>query len=197
MRKTTLTGLLAAMAVMAAAIVGLLLPSAASAATSSSVVEAASTAACVPYPPGSSAASIAVSASEVNPGESITVTGKGFVKGAAITLFLYPKANPSDKATVASLHADSTGAFSTSITMPLDAVGNQIISVNGSASCPADPVQVSVIGPAPTSASSGSGQPPAVTGTDIGLMVAVAAILVGAGAVFTRGGRRRRAAAHH
>lgn len=181
MRKSAWTGLLAVAALIAAALVGFLVPSSASA---------------DPYNPGT-CGSLAVSATVVNPGEPLTVTGSGFAPGAIVHLTLYPKVTgPSGPTTkYGPVTADASGNFTLSIVMPVGAIGNQIlVSDNVGAGCPADPVQFRVLG-AGGSTSPGTG-PPAHTGVDIALMVGIGAVLLGAGVLFTQGGRRRRAATH-
>jgi hypothetical protein len=184
MRKSIWTALFSVVGLMAAAVVGLLVPSSASAATPST---------CGTYPVGTGA-SIAVSATSVNPGDKITVTGQGFDPGATVALTLYPKSDPSAVQTIKTVTASSKGKFRTFITMPLDAVGNQILTANGNAQCPADPVQIFVKGAGASGSPTGTGSnpgTPAMTGVDVALLIVAAGVLLGAGVIFTRGGRRR------
>jgi len=178
MRKSAWTGLLAVATLIAAAIVGFLLPSSASADD--------------PYN-GGKCASIAVSATVVNPGESITVTGKDFDPNQVVTLTLTPASNGTGVVKhYGPVNADSKGAFTLEIVMPLKSTGNQILASDGiQAGCPADPIQITIGG-----TQGGGSQPPAHTGVDIALMVGVAAILLAAGVLFTRSGMRRRATSH-
>jgi hypothetical protein len=146
---------------------------------------------------GKVCASIAVSSTTVNPGESITVTGKDFKAGSAVHLTLYPQSDPSKKKHYPAITASSGGTFTDTIVLPSTARGNQVLVSDGIASgCPADPIQIDVLGAGSSASSGGSSTPPAVTGVDIALLTAIAAALVGAGVVFTRGGRQRRRAAH-
>jgi len=186
MRKSAWTGLLAVATLIAAALVGFLLP------TSASADDAYNFGTC---------GSIAVSATNVNPGESITVTGSGFVAHKVVHLTLTPAAD----GTGAIKHygpvtTDAHGKFTLSIVMPLKSTGHQIltsdsvgtITRNGvKETCPADPIQLLIN----AGGNGGSSQPPAHTGVDIALLFGVAAILLGAGVLFTRGGKRRRIAA--
>src|SRR4051794_9163574 len=111
MRKSVWTGFLAVAGMLAAAGIGLLAPSPASA-----------------Y--GNVCASIAVSATVVNPGETITVTGSKFEPNSVVHLTLYPKATgPSGPKTVfGPINTDASGKFTFKIVMPLDATGNQILT---------------------------------------------------------------------
>jgi len=185
MRKSAWTGLLAVATLIAAALVGFLLPTSASADD--------------PYNSGT-CGSIAVSATVVNPGETITVTGQGFVAHKVVHLTLKPAADGTGSVKhYGPVTADSKGKFTLAIVMPKNSTGHQILSSdsvgtitrNGiKETCPADPIQLLI-----NAGSTGGSQPPAHTGVDIALLFGVAVVLLGAGVLFTRGGKRRRAAA--
>jgi hypothetical protein len=146
-------------------------------------------AATAPYPP-QFCPTIAVSTTTPFPGEVITVTGSGFKADQSLTLVL----QPSPVTTLAHVTADSSGAFSTRITLPAGASGSHVIVADGSgSSCPVDPIQIQVAG---TSHSPSGGGGLASTGVDILVAVAVALSLICAGLVLTRGGRRRHRSAH-
>ena len=143
------------------------------------------------YPP-TTCATIAVSTTTPRPGQTITVTGEEFQSNVQVTITMTPYG-----ITLAKVTTDSNGKFSTGITMPLDARGDQLIHANGPGKvCPADPIQITVSGGAPGGGSGGAGGgtggPPAMTGVDVALLVGVALALLGAGVLFTRGGRRTR-----
>jgi hypothetical protein len=142
------------------------------------------------YPP-TTCATIAVSTTTPRPGQTITVTGEEFQANAQVTLTMTPYG-----ITLAKVTTDSNGKFSTGVTIPLDARGHQLIHANGPGKvCPADPIQITVSGGAGGGGSTGTGGtggPPAMTGVDVALLVGVALALLGAGVLFTRGGRRSR-----
>ena len=162
------------------------------------------------YPP-STCATISVSTTTPDVGQSITVTGEQFLASIPVTLYLTPKADyPGGSTTgkpagssilLTTVTSDANGSYSTQVTMPANAEGNQIISASSKGKiCPADPIQIQVgqgAGGGGSSSGSGGGQPPAMTGTDIGLLVALALVLLTAGALFARSGKRRHATARH
>jgi hypothetical protein len=125
----------------------------------------------------------------VTPGETITVTGKQFKGNVDVLLRLYPASDPDVTTLTKSVHTNgANGSFTTTITMPLTVTESQILTADGLAGCPADPIQIFIS--APTGTGTGP-HTPAMTGVDVALLIAAAGALIGAGVVFTRGGRRR------
>ena len=143
------------------------------------------------YPP-STCATIAVSTTTPNPGQTITVTGEQFKANVSVTITMTPYG-----ITLAKVTTDSNGKFSAQVTMPSDARGHQLIHANGQGRiCAADPIQITINGGG-TSGGGGSGGPPAMTGVDIALLTGIALALLVAGVLFSRSGRRRHASARH
>jgi hypothetical protein len=143
------------------------------------------------YPP-TTCATISVSTTTPNPGQTITVTGEQFKAGVHVTLTMTPYG-----ITLAKVTTDSDGKFSAQVTMPLDARGHQLIHADGQAkNCPADPIQITVQGNGNGNGGGGNGGPPAMTGVDIALLTGVALALLVAGLLFARSGRRRHASSH-
>ncbi len=143
------------------------------------------------YPP-TTCATISVSTTTPHVGEAIAVTGANFKPNVTVTL----KLTPADEI-VGTPRTDADGKFSTTITMPADSEGNQLLSAVGEPKvCPADPIHLVVSGNGGSSSSGGGGggQPPAMTGLDVALLIGIALALLGAGVLFTRGGKHRRRA---
>lgn len=149
----------------------------------------AQAATCPTYPP-TPGATLSVSATVVNAGDSITVTGANFVAGASVRLELH-----SDPVTLATVTVGADGTFSTEVTIPdsfANTGGHELVAVGGqSEACPADPAAISVGGgDSPLSPPGGL----SFTGTTVATYLLVAAALIGAGVLLARSGRRGRPA---
>lgn len=157
---------------------------------SSGGASAAPTADTTPYPPPSCPL-LTISTTTPFPGQTITVAGSNFTAGAAVTIEL------DTNVTLAHVTASPSGAFSTSVTVPSDAVGNHVIRAVGTnlGNCPVGPIQITVSGVAPSSASNGGGL--ASTGVDILAGLAIALTLLAIGAFMTGAGKRRAHSGRH
>jgi hypothetical protein len=93
-------------------------------------------------------------------------------------------------------HTDASGHFDPQVTMPTGLSGSQLLVGVGATGQGYDFSFLTLTVAGTGGTSSGTGQPPAHTGVDIALMLSAAAVLIGAGVVFMRGGRRRRLASH-
>ena len=146
---------------------------------------AAAPASTTPYPPPSCPL-LTISTTTPFPGETITVAGTNFTPGASVDIDL------DTNTTLGHATADASGNFSVHVTLPAGVTGNHVIRAVGTGlgNCPVDPIQINASGAEGSSSSSGG---LASTGVDILTGIAVALALVGAGVLFTRGGRRR----HH
>lgn len=155
----------------------------------------------VAYPP-TICPTIAVSTTTPLAGEAITVSGMNFVAGATVRLEL-----DSSATVLKTVTASASGTFTTQVTMPADLLGSHTILASGGGGgpgCPADPIQIvqvhgpggsgveatSVPGAGAGGANSGGGT--AFTGVDVLLLVIIAGLLVTAGVMLNRGGKRRR-----
>jgi hypothetical protein len=154
------------------------------------------------YPP-SICSTLAVSSTNPNLGESITVTGENFEPNGSITLVLTPRKSASSfvagsSITLKTVTSDASGAFSTTVTMPSSTAnaGHYVLTATTgatrSSTCPADPVIALSLGLNGTTTGSGttSGGGTAFTGLDVLGLGIVAALLVGVGALFVYRGRR-------
>jgi hypothetical protein len=123
-------------------------------------------------------------------GQTITVAGAAFAPNRALTITLRPKST-----VLANVTTAANGAFSTKVTIPANVTGTQTIATSAGASaagCPLDPITIqiaSVVTTPPTS-------PLGSTGVDVLTAVAVALVLICAGLMLTRGGRRHARGAH-
>jgi hypothetical protein len=147
----------------------------------------------VAYPP-TICPTIAVSTTTPLVGEAITVSGVNFTANAHVRLELHTKVY-----VLANVTTSAQGTFSTSVTMPAGVVGSHtIVAIGGGAvpGCPAEPIQiVKVQPPGGNGGGNGGGSNgggTAFTGVDVLLLVLIAALLVGAGVMLNRGGKRRR-----
>jgi hypothetical protein len=152
---------------------------------------------------GPNAPSITTNVSVVVPGGSLVVSGSGFQPGEAVTLQLF-----STPVTLGTTSVDSTGAFSTSVTIPVSTpLGNHTIVATGGTSGSTASTSIVVVAATTTGASTGgasggasgssSGGSLAFTGTDIAAMAGVGAIALALGGMLVFAGRRRRVTADH
>ena len=138
----------------------------------------------------------------VAPSQVLTVTGGGFAPFATITLGFY--STPTTLGTVA---ADASGAFTTKVTVPADALGHHTIAAAGTGSN-GDPLYLSasttVVKPGGSGSNGAGSNGAASSGTTVantGLpedavssgILAALAVLLGALALAVRAVRRRRA----
>lgn len=135
--------------------------------------------------------SLSVSTTNPLPGQSITVSGENFTPNASVRLELH-----TDVIVLKTVTADANGSFSTSVTLPDDVVGtHSIVAATGapnSSDCPGNPVVIIHIQTGGSSTSTGGHHGgTSFTGVDVLAMLVGAAVLIGAGVAFNRGGRRR------
>jgi hypothetical protein len=150
------------------------------------------------YPP-TVCSTLSVSTTNPLPGATITVSGTNFTPDAGVRIELHTTIY-----VLKTVTADASGSFSTEVTLPAGVTGtHQIVAATGAirgANCPGDPfvtIHIQTRGLEGSTAANpgGNGHGTAFTGVDILLLVAVAALLVGAGYAFNRGGRRRHGSA--
>lgn len=142
-----------------------------------------------PYPP-STCSLLSVSTTFANPGDSITVSGADFVPGSTVQIIIV-----SPHTTLATVTTGTAGTFSAAVTVPNLAAGSyQITATSTRLACPVNTLTITV-GTEPNSGGTG-GHTPANTGVDVLLLVGTGAVLLAAGLVVNRSGRRRRHAAH-
>jgi alpha-L-fucosidase len=140
------------------------------------------------YPPTTCPGTLSVSTTHPLPGETITVTGHNFTPGANVHLVLHTVTYD-----LGTFKADAQGSFTAQVKLPDGVVGQHlVVAVSGAPhvrQCPGETIQIQ----APGGTSTGPGGPPGTsfTGTDLLLILLAAAVLLGAGAIFLRSGRRR------
>ena len=145
------------------------------------------------YPP-TTCATLGVSTTHPAVGAKVTVTGANFVPNHQVKLVLKTKTY-----FLVSLTTDASGAFSVQVQLPAGVTGqHRILAIGGSPNgngCPSNPVQIINVhgpgSPTATSTATPSGGPPAFTGVDIAALLAAAAVLIAAGVLFARSGKRR------
>lgn len=142
------------------------------------------------YPP-SICATLSISTTTPLSGEQITVSGSDFKPNASVRLELHP-----DSVVLKTATTDSTGAFSTLVTLPSGLTGTHtIVAATGffseGGTCPPPSISIGIEGSS-SSAGNGHNGGTSSTGEDILIMLAAAAVLIGAGVAFNRSGKRRR-----
>jgi hypothetical protein len=139
---------------------------------------------------GGKCSSLAVSTTNPLPGQEITVSGQDFQPNASVRLELHTTVY-----VLGTVTTDSSGSFETTVTLPDGVTGTHtIVAATGSlggSNCPAQPVQVIHIQTGGQSSGGGGNGGTSFTGVDVAAMLIGAAVLIVAGAVFNRGGRRR------
>jgi hypothetical protein len=142
-----------------------------------------------PYPPGPCLGSISVSTTNPLPGETITVTGSGFAAGSTVHLLMHTTTYD-----LGTFTANAQGSFVAHVKLPDGVFGKHLIiaAAVGAHKCPGNPIQIQ----SPGGESTGPGGPPGTsfTGTDLLMILLAGGVLIGAGALFLRGGKRRNAA---
>ena len=139
------------------------------------------------YPPTTCPGALSVSTTHPLPGETITVTGHNFSPGGSVHLVLRP--GPYDLGT---FQADAQGSFTAHVKLPDGVVGRHVVvAVSGAphiAQCAGAVIQIQAGGE-----STGPGGPPGTsfTGIDLLLILLAAAVLIAAGVLFVRSGKRR------
>ena len=193
MRKSVSAGIAAAMTVLAIAVVGPALPASAAPAVCGSPT--------VGYPPkASSSAQLAASTNFAHVGDKLELSGTHYLPNEDVALYISGKLTECKPSTlhnfikVGTAHTDANGSFDPTVTVPN--VSGHVTMFGIGASLKGYDYSTQPLTIAATNNSSGSTQPPAHTGVDIALMLAAGGLLVGAGVVFTRGGKRRRVASH-
>jgi alpha-L-fucosidase len=143
------------------------------------------------YPPTTCPGMLSVSTTHPLAGETITVTGANFSPGASVHLVLHSRVHD-----LGTFRANSHGGFTAQVTLPAGVTGRHVIvAVSGAPhinQCPGQPIQIH----GPGGKSTGPGGPPggtSFTGTDLLLILLIAAALLTAGVAFVRGGKRRSA----
>lgn len=145
------------------------------------------------YPPTTCPA-LSVSTTTPLAGESIVVSGTNFTPNTTIRIELHTAVT-----VLATVKSSAAGTFTTTVTLPAGVTGSHtIVAVGGGTEgCPASPITIGIqTGPSSTSTGGPPNGPPAFTGVDVLLLLLAAAVLLGAGIMFNRGGKRRRAAEH-
>jgi hypothetical protein len=139
------------------------------------------------YPPKSCPGMLSVSTTHPLPGETITVTGAGFTPGGRVHLVMHSKTYD-----LGTFTANAHGNFTAQVTLPNGVFGHHfIIAASGAPhikQCQGDPIQIQ--SPSHTTPPGGH-HGTSFTGTDILLIVLIAAGLLAAGFALTRGGKRR------
>jgi acetyltransferase-like isoleucine patch superfamily enzyme len=142
-----------------------------------------------PGPYGNKCSSLAVSTTNPLPGEEITVSGQDFQPNASVRLELH-----STVYVLKTVTTDANGSFETTVTLPEGVSGEHTIvaatGTLGGSNCP-QPVQVVHFQTGGSSSSGGHHGGTSFTGVDVLAMLIGAGVLIGAGALFNRGGRRR------
>jgi alpha-L-fucosidase len=141
------------------------------------------------YPPHGCPGQLSVSTTHPLPGETITVTGTNFTPGARVHLVMHSKVYD-----LGTFTANAQGQFSAQVTLPHGVFGRHFIIATSGAphikQCEGDPIQIQAPPPPTPPGHHGT----SFTGTDILVILLVAAGLLGAGVALTRGGKRRRGA---
>jgi len=143
-----------------------------------------------PYPPGR--CNLALSQSAADRGQTVQARGEGFVPGETVAFSIGGRQ-------VATAVADSTGAAVADLTVPNDAAyGRTEVTASGEAQVLSAAFEV--VAPAAadrgrSSAAAAAGAGVARTGAAIAAMTLLGVTLLGLGAVFVVGARRRRPAA--
>lgn len=145
------------------------------------------------YPPTTCPGSLSVSTTHPLVGETITVSGANFNAHAGVHLVMHSKSYD-----LGTFNTDAQGSFSAQVRLPFGVVGTHVIvAVSGAPNigqCPG--VRIQIHGPAATSTGPG-GPPTSFTGTDLLLILLAAAVLLAAGVVFNRSGKRRHGTSEH
>ena len=142
-----------------------------------------------PYPPPV-CAQLSVSSTSVHPGETVTVSGTAFAPNTALTLIM-----ESTPVVLGHVTTNAAGAFSTRVTIPSNASGSHVITVQGDTSgCPVQSIQV-VVSAGVEAARASRGL--SFTGVHIAELLALALGLLGIGAVVNRAGHRRQRRSRH
>lgn len=193
MRKSVSAGIAAAMTTLAIMVVSPALPASAAPAVCGGPL--------VGYPPKTGpSAQLSASTTFAHVGDTIETSGAHYVANEKVTIYISGSMKECKPGTlkhaikVGVATTDSNGSFDPPVVVP-NVSGDVLIFGIGASGLPYDYATqpLTILG---AGGSSGSTQPPAHTGTDIALMFGVAAVLLGAGVVFTQVGRRRRTATH-
>ncbi|HKC27315.1 MAG TPA: hypothetical protein VKB75_04830 [Jatrophihabitans sp.] len=143
------------------------------------------------YPP-TVCPSVALSTTQPAVGGTFTISGINFLPNASVALEL-----TSPSVLLATAHTDSTGSFSTTVTLPAGVTGqHDVVATSGvptTAGCtPSAGINILQVGGVSISHKT---TPTAITGVQIAGLVLGALVLLGAGVAFSIVGRRRRAQA--
>ena len=140
------------------------------------------------YPPTTCTGQLSVSTTHPLVGETITVSGTNFNAHSNVHLVLHTKAHD-----LGTFTTNAQGSFSAQVQLPFGVLGaHTIVATSGAANigqCPGLRIQIH----APAATSTSPGGPTSYTGTDILLIVLAAAVLIAAGLIFSRSGKRRNA----
>lgn len=147
-----------------------------------------------PYPPTTSSAVLAASAYDPCAGASNVLAGDGFQPGETVRLVL-------GGVELARSVADANGSFSITVTIPLDARGDEVVAATGLTSGLTASINLSVpcvLGQDATALGGGNGSGNAdggglaYTGVAIGGALLLAAGLISVGGAVLAAGRKRR-----
>ena len=142
----------------------------------------------VSYPVNNGCAEVLVSSTVVPPGGQLGVAGTNFTPGVHLTIEWH-----STVVILGHVTVDANGDFSTTVTVPANAVGNHIITVTGDGEvCPIDPIQVTSHGTGGKHA-----HRPSRTGVAIASLLILAACLVLVGSVLNASSKKRKRRNHH
>jgi hypothetical protein len=161
-------------------------PAMASATAFSAAAAPAIPADCPTYPFGPGP-SVSISTTTPFPGQSVTITGANFNKGAHVSVVMSPPT-----VTLGSATTSASGSFTLHATIPAGTTGTKTIAVVGGA--PADCAPNTIAIHVQTPAGPNSGPPLSFTGVEIGAIVAVALALLIGGVLFATAGRRGKSA---
>lgn len=144
---------------------------------------------CHAYPIKVCKAKIKSSTTAPHPGQTIEVSGTGYVANENVALTI-------DGIAVGTAHTDSNGGFDPAVVVPASLIGDQPLTGRGASGQPYDVdslvLHIQAAGAAGSSASNGGGL--ASTGVQIAAFSAIGAVLILAGLAFAVFGRRRRSA---
>ena len=136
--------------------------------------------------PGSTPAAVSVSTTTPAPGASLAISGSGFEPGETISLVFH-----STPTSLGSVTADSSGAFSTSVTIPAGASGSHEIVGTGLTSGAVATIALDVGGSSSSSSGSGSSGLSDTGVAVIGIGAVGVVLLVGGGLLMLAGKRRK------
>jgi LPXTG-motif cell wall-anchored protein len=146
---------------------------------------------CVPYPVQICRAHIAASTTTPRQGQTIEVSGTGYVANENVSLTI-------GGISVGTAHTDSHGNFDPPVVVPATLIGNQPLTGTGASHQPSDVdslvLDIQAAGAGGSSSANNGGGGLASTGVEIAAFSTIGAVLILAGIAFAVFGRRRRSA---